>query len=68
MVWRCPKAGPEEAKRLYEEWKAANKGEASKKRPIAVNGWVASVGEELRTVPCTIGGERVKAVLDSGAD
>ena len=68
MVWRCPKAGPEEAKTLYEEMKAAKKGDIYKKKPISVNGWVGGVIEELRTVPCKIGGEHVEAVLDSGAD
>ncbi len=68
LVWKCPRAAPEEAKRLYEELKAASKGEATKKKTAPVNGWVSGSGEELRSVPCKIGGVHVEAVLDSGAD
>ncbi len=63
LVWKCP-----EAARLYEEMKAARKGEATKKKTAPVNGWVSGSGEELRSVPCKIGGVHVEAVLESGAD
>jgi hypothetical protein len=68
LVWKCPRAAPEEAKPLYEEMKAASKGEATKTKTAPVNGWVSGSGEELRSVPCKIGGVHVEAVLDSGAD
>jgi hypothetical protein len=53
---------------LYEEMKAASKGEATKKKTAPVNRWVSGSGEELRSVSCKIGGVHVEAVLDSGAD
>jgi hypothetical protein len=55
-------------KRLYEEMKAASKGEATRKKTGPVNGWVSGSGEELRSVPCKFRGVHVEAVLDSGAD
>jgi hypothetical protein len=62
-----PKAPPDEANRLYDEMKAASK-RGAKKKTAPVNRWVSSSGEELRSVPCKIGGVHVEAVLDSGAD
>ncbi len=68
LLWMCPRAAPEEAKQLYEEMKAACKEEATKKKTVPVNEWVSGSGEELRSVPCKIGGVHVDAVLDSAAD
>ncbi len=48
LVWKCPRATPEEAKR--EEMKSARNGEATKKKTAPVNGWVSGSGEELRSV------------------
>jgi hypothetical protein len=67
-VWKCPKAGPEEAKWLFQEMKAANNTETPKKRTPPMNRWVSGEGEEPRSVPCQIGGVHVETVLDSGAD
>ncbi len=68
LVWKCPRAATEKSKRLYEEMKAASKGEAAKKKTSPVNGCVSGSGEELRSVSCKIGGVHVEAVLDSGAN
>jgi hypothetical protein len=41
LVRKCPRAAPEEAKRLYEEMKATSKDEATRKKTAPVNGWVS---------------------------
>ena len=76
-VWKCPKAEPGEAHRLWTEQKASGSGGekkaadyTSRKTNVATkaNGFVSLKSNDLRNVPCQVGQVHLKAVLDSGAD